>query len=421
MTIKSFFKLLISLILSLSLMAMSVLVAYVSTNGGSFLGYEFTSAEEQAYVNALLLGLDQSGTRADVIILAQLNLADGELNMLQIPRDTYMKNNGRRDKKINSSYGAGKEEAVFREVEMLLNIHVDKYILIDTKGFRAVIDTIGGVEFNVPINMNYDDPVQDLHIHLSAGPQTLNGAEAEQFVRFRQNNDGSGYALGDVDRLKAQSEFIQATVDEVFQLKNVTKINDLVEDFSRLVKSNFSLTEMLTYAPYVFATERDKICTYQLAGDGEYIGGVSYFIANKKENQKIIDEHFTPSAATLKKSELEIKHSVVGLGSKRVSAGNKKPSKSVFNKFTSVDIIDASGGTADLTTLNTKLKEYGFNVLNISDAGSTVYPETVVVSKGRNNRAASIARMVGLNNYMHNAKKESGSDITIILGKGYTN
>ena len=420
MTIKSFFKLLISLILTLSMTALSVLIAYVSTNGGSFLGYEFTSAEEQAYINALLLGLDESGTRADVIILAQLNLADGELNMLQIPRDTYMKDNGRRDKKINSSYGHGKEEAVFREVEMLLDIHVDKYILIDTKGFRDVIDTIGGVEFDVPINMDYDDPVQDLHIHLSAGPQKLNGAKAEQFVRFRQNNDGSGYTLGDVDRLKAQSAFIQATVDEVFQLKNVSKVSDLVEDFSKLVKSNFTLTEMLTYAPYVFATDRDKICTYQLAGEGEYIGEVSYFISDKKENQKIIDEHFTPSSSTLKKSELEIKRTVVGLGSKRISAGNKKASKSMFNKFTSVDIIDASGGTADLTTLNLELKKYGFNVLNISDAGSTVYPETVVVSKGRNNRAASIARMLGLKSYMNNSKKESGSDITIILGKGYT-
>ncbi|MBO5008061.1 MAG: LCP family protein [Clostridia bacterium] len=419
MSTKSFFKLLFTLIITFGLTAMSVFVAYVCTAGGSFFGYEFSSAEEKAYVNAVLLGLDKGGTRTDVIIFAQLNLVDGELNMLQIPRDTYVKNNGRSDRKINSAYGYKKQETTFKEIEMVTGLRADKYILVDTAGFRKVIDTIGGVDFEVPINMNYDDPVQDLHIHLNKGMQHLDGDKAEQFVRFRQNNDGTGYAMGDLERLQAQSKFIQATVDEVFQLANVLKINDLVEDFNEIVDTNFTLNEMLTYAPYVLGTDRDKILTHQLKGEARDMGG-SYFVADTAENDKLIEEYFTPSSTTITKSELEIKTSIVGLNSKKKSAGGDKISKSVFNRFTSVDIVDASGGTANLTTIQQSLKDYGFNIRNVSSADKTVYPETLVVSKGTNTRAASVARILGLTSYMHNPEKTTGSDITIIIGEGFT-
>ena len=103
MSAKSFFKLLISLIITFGLTATCILAAYVCTNGGSFMGFEFTSEEMETHVNVMLMGLDKGGTRSDVMILAQLNFVDGEVNMLQIPRDTYVKNNGRSDKKIKHS------------------------------------------------------------------------------------------------------------------------------------------------------------------------------------------------------------------------------------------------------------------------------------------------------------------------------
>lgn len=416
MRIKSFFKLLFTFVLIFALIANTVFTVLICSGGGSFFGYEFSSSTEQSYINALLLGVDKEGYRTDVIIFAQLNLVDGELNMLQIPRDTYV-NNGRSDHKINSAYGYNKEEQVFKEVKKVIGVDIDKYILIDTAGFRDLIDTIGGVDFEVPINMNYDDPVQDFHIHLNAGMQHLDGDKAEQFVRFRMNNDGTGYAMGDIERMQAQSKFIQATIDEVFKLVNVFKLNDLVRDFSKIVKSNFTLNEMLSYAPYVFATDREKMVTYQLQGEARYIGRVSYFVADDNANEKLIDEHFTPSSETVSRTELEIQQNVIGVASETVRIGAAKPSKSVINRFASVDILDASNGEADADALKSELEKYGFNVKKIYRLDGTVYDGTVVVSKRKNPRAASAAAIAGQEEYILNSEKVNGSDITIIVGR----
>lgn len=410
MTTKSFLKLLFSLIITFSLTAMSFLVAYIITSGGSFLGYEFTSAEENMYVNTMLMGLDKSGTRSDVMILAQLNLEDGKLNMLQIPRDTYMPNNGRWDHKINSAYGFGKEKGVFKEVGSLLGVNVDKYVIVDTKGFRDLIDTIGGVDFYVPQDMDYEDPDQDLYIHLKEGQQILDGDKAEQLVRFRS------YPTGDIGRMQVQSDFIGAVIDELLSLSNVFKVSDLVEDFSNIVKTNFTMNEMLNYAPHILSLERDRFYTHQLAGSAQYIGIVSYFVADDEANKLIIDEHFSPLKD--KEKELDLESSIIGRSSTYENVKDIKLKKSFLNKFTSVDIIDASGKEVALSELAQQLKEYGFNVRSTS-ISSKEFEKTSVVCKRRNSSADSVAKTVGLDEYIHNSRKSTGSDITIILGKDY--
>ncbi len=412
---KSFFKMLFTFILIFALIAANVFTVLLCTQGGSFLGYEFSSATKQSSVDALLLGVDKEGYRTDVIIYAQLNLADGELNMLQIPRDTYV-NNGRSDHKINSAYGYNKEKQLFKEVKSVIGKDINKYILIDTAGFRDLIDTIGGVDFDVPINMNYDDPVQDLHIHLKKGMQHLDGDKAEQFVRFRKNNDGTGYAMGDVERMQAQSKFIQATIDEVMQLVNVFKLNDLVKSFKKIVKTNYTLNEMLTYAPYIFSVDRDKMVTHQLCGEAKYIGIVSYFVPDSAGNKKLIAEHFTPSSETVNQNELKIQKEIIGTASKKIDVGDVKLKKSFANRFTSIDIIDASDGEIDAEAISGKLKKYGFNVTGVVTL-DTPYHETVVVSKRTGKYAEAVSTAVGTSRYVHNSAKSNGSDITIILGK----
>ncbi len=410
---KSFFKLLITLIVTFGLTAMCAFVAFVATSGGSFFGYEFNSAEEITHINAMLLGLDKGGTRTDVMILGQLNLVDNEINMLQIPRDTYVANNGRGDRKINSGYGYNKEKTIFKEIKQITGLGVGKYVIVDTSGFRDLIDTIGGVDFEVPQNMDYDDPDQDLYIHLKAGYQHLDGDKAEQLVRFRS------YPDGDIGRMRVQSAFIQATIDELFNLANVFKINDLVEDFSKIVDTNFTMNEMLTYAPYVFATDRENIMTHQLAGEAKYMGGVSYVMPNDSENKKLVEECFTPSTLSESKSEKELEEHIIGIGSveKPVSQGEVK--KSVFNRFSSVDIIDASGGSADCNRLVSTLKEYGYNVRSGVISSVADFDETLVVSKAISVRASDVARLTDNTFYVYNPIKESDSDITIIIGKDY--
>lgn len=416
-SVKSFIKLLSSLIITFGLTAMCFFTAYVCTSGGSFFGYEFSPTSELTHINVMLMGLDKGGTRTDVMILGQLNLVDGEIHMLQIPRDTYVKDNGRYDKKINSAYGLEKEKTVFKEVKQITGVAADKYVVVDTAGFRDLIDTIGGVDFDVPRDMDYDDPVQDLHIHLKAGFQHLDGDKAEQLVRFRQSNDGRH--LSDIDRMKMQSEFIQATIDELFSLKSVLKINDLVEDVSAIVDTNFTLNELLTYAPYIFATDRDKIATHQLVCTPEWINGGSYVIVDEEATSEMIEEFFTPSAMSETKGKKQIEETIIGTGSSTVSVKNQKVRKSVFNAFTSVDIINASGGTVDTDKVSGELKEYKFNVRQTMETEAE-FEETTVVSKKKSSVAAALSKFAGASDYVLNPDKQAGSDITIIIGKDFS-
>jgi LCP family protein required for cell wall assembly len=83
---------------------------------------------------------------------------------------------------------------------------------VDFDGFVELVDSVDGVDFDVPVRMKYDDPTQNLHIDLQKGPQHLDGPKAVQFMRFRQNNPGipGGYPDGDLGRIKAQQAFIKA-------------------------------------------------------------------------------------------------------------------------------------------------------------------------------------------------------------------
>ena len=256
-TFKTFLKLTVCFTLILSILVGGVWFIFHTANKEVIMD-ENNDGVEDSYVNALLLGVDKDGTRTDVIIFAQLDLIDGSVNMLQIPRDTYVDIN-RVDKKINSAYGYNKEEEVFRQVEHLLGVEVSKFILVNTKGFRDIIDAIGGVDFKVPINMNYDDPVQDFHIHLKKGQQLLDGTKAEMLVRFRQNNDGSGYAMGDIDRIAVQKEFINASVDKIFSMRSLFKIPKFISIAQDNISTNFSATQIAQYAPKVLKLDKAGI------------------------------------------------------------------------------------------------------------------------------------------------------------------
>lgn len=138
----------------------------------------------------LIVGLDKVGNNTDTIMLARFDTDENTLNVVSLPRDTLI-NSQQSVKKINSVYpgsintGGDGYTALADAVEMMLGFRVDNIVVIDLKAAEEIVDTIGGVEFDVPVNMNYDDAAQDLHIHINKGLQTLNGEQAVQVLRFR--------------------------------------------------------------------------------------------------------------------------------------------------------------------------------------------------------------------------------------------
>ena len=125
--------------------------------------------------------------------MVQVNNIDKRVSVLQIPRDTKV-DNKRSDKKINSAYFSG-IDVMKREVESVTGLSTDFFATITFDAFKEIVDALGGVTVDVPIDMNYHDPVQGLVIELEAGKQKLDGEHAMMFMRFRKNDDGTGYAL----------------------------------------------------------------------------------------------------------------------------------------------------------------------------------------------------------------------------------
>lgn len=268
----------------------------VEKNGGGLQGVLCTLSGQSVEnlsklkpINILLLGIseDIDVKLTDTIILCTYNPQEQTAAMLSIPRDTFVGKNTSSAKgsdKINSLYSKGVEKTI-TAVEKITNTKVDYYAVVNTNALIEIINIIGGIEFNVPINMKYDDPTQNLHIDLKAGMQKINGEKAEQLLRFRHNNDGSSYPseYGDNDfgRMKTQRDFIIETAKQTIDVKNLFRINQIMKTVFNNVETNMDKEEIYKYAPAVAGFDMKNIVNEQLPGTSEKCNGLWFFCTAK--------------------------------------------------------------------------------------------------------------------------------------------
>lgn len=283
----------IVVVLLIVLLCMSFMVAVAYMTAQPF-SYGFWSGDETKSVqNFLVAGVDKDRTRTDLILFCQCNLSDNSLNILQIPRDTKV-DNDRFDKKINSAYGTyGKTETLFDEIQSLIGLRPDKYVIVGFDGFRKLIDEVGGVEIDVPMRMYYTDPAQDFVIDLYPGRQVLDGRKAEMFMRFRQNNDGSGYPDGDIGRINAQRVFYDAVIDKLLSAESILNAHRILGIVKENVITDFDGGEILKYVERIPDFNVERISVYSLPGEGGYDEkGVSYFFCDKEKTELLLNEKF---------------------------------------------------------------------------------------------------------------------------------
>ena len=237
---------------------------------------------------------------SDTIIVCSYDPKTQEASMLSIPRDTFIgdsKSNAKTTDKINSLYNNGRNpERTMEAVNRLTGLNIQNYILIDTEALVELVDVIGGVEFNVPIDMKYDDNGQDLHVNLKAGYQKLNGDQVEQLVRFRHNQNGSTYSyeygIEDFVRMRTQREVIIAIAKQTIKLKNVKEIGNILDIAEKYVQTNMNFKSLKDYIPYAININTDNIKAQQLPGTAKYLNGLSFFLADEEETKKTVDELF---------------------------------------------------------------------------------------------------------------------------------
>lgn len=243
-------------------------------------------------VNLLVLGLDEEGVRTDVILLMNYDPDQSKLNLLSIARDTKVYARGKYSK-INAVYSAGREKMLAEEIRQLTGLRVNYYATMKFKGFRKIVDTLDGVMFDVPFDMDYDDPDQNLHIHLNKGFQKLNGKKAEQLVRYRKGNrHDEGYTDGDIGRIKMQQDFLKALIKQKLNLKYFTKADDIFAIFKEYFRTNIDISDFSYYLPGIRKITAESIASFTLPGESSMEGGVWYFIADKDKTRDIVNNNF---------------------------------------------------------------------------------------------------------------------------------
>lgn len=252
----------------------------------------------------LLTGSDDGDLRADTIMLGCFDTNNQTASLISIPRDTLVLRNGK-NSKINAVYGNGKGEAMAEVVSDMLGVPVDYYVSVDLEAFQDIVKAIGGVWFDVPINMNYDDPYQDLHIHLSKGYQLLGPEDAMGVVRFRHNSDGSGYPRQDLDRVETQRNFLAALVSQTITLSNVTKVTDLINILNKYVDTNMPLDTMIYFATSAIGMD---LSTALQSGTlpGEWIS--PYIEVDDDEALELVNELLPVYTEPITKDIMNIRH-----------------------------------------------------------------------------------------------------------------
>ena len=233
----------------------------------------------------------------DTIMVCSYNPKTQRASMLSIPRDTFIGKNKKRAggyDKINAVYSAKGPEASLEAVEELTGMEIPYYVVVNNNVVIELVNTIGGVYFDVPIDMDYDDKTQNLHIHLEKGYQQLDGDRAEQLLRFRHNNDGSSYPseYGDNDygRMKTQRDFMMAVAKQTLNLKNITNIKTIMTTVFQNIETNLTIEGVCPYVPWAISFDTNNISSNQIVGKSEKCNELWFFVSDEEETMKIVTE-----------------------------------------------------------------------------------------------------------------------------------
>ena len=252
--------------------------------------------------NILLYGVDNDAGGSDTNMLMRFDAVNKTVDIVSLPRDTLMSNGH----KLNSSYNNGGTEKLRSNIEDMLGVPVDFYVSVDLKGFIALIDQIGGVDFDVPEDMDYDDPYQDLHIHFKKGLQHLNGQQAMEVVRFRHNNDNTGYGgQQDLGRIGTQQAFLKTVAQKLMKLENIPA---MAETFLKYVKTDLTLGNLMWLANQALSIGgTDAISFATLPGDGAgWYKGMSVYALDPEQVLEMTNSMLNPYATDITADEQNI-------------------------------------------------------------------------------------------------------------------
>ncbi|MCF0125005.1 MAG: LCP family protein [Clostridia bacterium] len=400
----------------------SCIFAYkVKRNGGGIsgilataVGHDELTKKNLGEFRCLLLGIstDQDGVNlTDTIIVASYNPNTQKATLLSIPRDTYTGKDTTRAtgyEKINALYGRKKRaDETLKAVNEITGLNIEYYAVIRTEALIKLVDVIGGVTYNVPIDMYYTDEGQDLIIDLKKGEQLLDGAKAEQLLRFRKNNNGTSYPAeygdNDIGRMRTQREFIMQVIKQTMKIGNIFKIGQIIDVAKENLETNIDLEVLKDYIPYAVEFNTSDILTETLPGevpDYRKTNNCSIFVYNKKETKELVNKLFYNRDKTEEELEEE---------------GNTITEKSKIN----VEILNGTNEKTKLEEVVKKLKDEGYKVGKQENLNTT--SKTVIIKdKDVGTKIAdNIKEILGTGITQTSENTGESINVTVIIGNDY--
>ncbi len=250
-------------------------------------------ARRRGVQNFLLCGKDRASGLSDVIVVAQIDSLRHTASLVQIPRDTYSAYSEGNYRKLNGAPASlGGMDAFSDFLSKSLGIPIDHYALVDLDCIGDIVDAVGGVTLTVPTDMDYEDLSQGLSIHLKAGKQTLNGDEAEEFLRFR-----SGYATADLGRLDAQKLFLSAFLRSIKENCTLPTLVRIVRTLYGRVETDLSLGECIRLSGTGMKLSPDRLTAETLPGEAARENGdsgTSYYIVSRADAYDTVNRMLNP-------------------------------------------------------------------------------------------------------------------------------
>lgn len=418
-------------ILLIILIAGGVFAYRVHKNGGGLsgmlatvVGHDENTRKSLGEFQVLLMGVstDQEGVSlTDTIMVASYNPNSQRAVLLSIPRDSFTGTNVKRAKasdKINAIYNLTKDPMeTVNAVNELTGLDLKYYAIVQTEALIELVDALGPIEYDVPIDMDYDDVTQDLHIHFEKGVQEIDGQKAEELLRFRKNNDGTSfpteYGDNDIGRMRNQREFLTAVVEQTVKLENITKLGTVLDIASRNLITNLDFNVLKDYLPYAVEFSTENLLTESLPGSVPNLSqtnNVSIFVVDEEATEQMIKELFYPE--TLSEDGNTVDENTTNSSSSDSTTSSKSSVK--------VEVLNGTNDGKVLQEVVNKLKEEGYNVSRTGNTTST--SKTVILNKNdvSNMVIDEIKQVVGTGTISSNgAGSSSKADITIVIGKDY--
>ena len=265
---------------------------YTDSNGSTQFVPDATNSESEppaalerreGVYTFLIAGLDDSKAHADVVMVATYDTIGQTLNIMSIPRDTYSVANDRPDylKHLTLSYQGGGIDALLFEVYNMIGFYPDYYVTVDWNGFISIINYVGGVYFDVPVDMDGASGV------IKAGYQWLSGVQALDVCRFR-----SGYADADIGRIRTRDAFIKAAASQILSGATVFRSAEIAGAVYDNVHTDISKTDLAWFAKNAVELSSENITFVTFPGGPAWDSGM--WIPYPQELLKTVNEYLNP-------------------------------------------------------------------------------------------------------------------------------